>query len=93
MEVTNLPRNPLADTRNWFSKAVPKPTVTNVSVQMGVHFEEVTEMIDQIQTDSAATSMFLENAQDALKALANHLKQARPELRVRDRVEFLDSIL
>lgn len=92
MEIRDLPRNPLADTRNWFSKAVPKPTSQNVSVQIGVHFEEVAEMIDEIQTDSAATSMFLEQAQDALQGLANHLKTVRPELRIKNRVAFLDSI-
>ena len=92
MEVHSLPRNPLADTRNWFKKAVPKPTQTNVSVQIGVHFEEVAEMIAEIQTDDNVAALFLETAQDALNGLANHLKKIKPELRIKDNVAFLDSI-
>ena len=36
---------PLADTLKWFELAVPKPTWKNKSVQLGVHFEEILEMI------------------------------------------------
>ena len=92
MEVHSLPRNSLADTRNWFSKAVPNPSQTNVTVQIGVHFEEVAEMVAEIQTDDSVAAQFLEVVQDALNGLANHLKKVQPELRVRNRVQFLDSI-
>ena len=30
----------------FFRKAVPNPTSKNLHVQVGVHFEEVTEMLD-----------------------------------------------
>ena len=92
MEIRDLPRNPLADTRNWFSKAVPKPTSQNVSVQIGVHFEEVAEMIAEIQTSNSVAAQKLDAAQDALNSLAYYLKTGQPELRINNRVAFLDSI-
>lgn len=33
---------------NWFTEAVPTPTDKNRSVQIGCHFEEVSEMFDAI---------------------------------------------
>lgn len=38
----------LTNTFNWFNKAVPEPTKRNVSVQIGVHFEEVSEFIEAL---------------------------------------------
>lgn len=92
MEVNSLPHNPLADTFNWIKKAVPNPNQSNVSVQIGVHFEEVAEMLDQILCDDLHTATLLEETQSKLEELANRLKIFRPELKIKSRLEFLDSI-
>lgn len=92
MEIHSLARNPLADTFNWIKKAVPNPNEQNISVQIGVHFEEVAEMLDQIGSQEGTTILLLENAQLALERLATHLKRDRPKLDIKNRLEFLDSI-
>jgi len=92
MKIQELPRNPLADTYRWFGKAVSKPTQQSVSVQIGVHFEEVGEMLNAIQTDDYVTAQYLDAAQNTLEGLANHLKKTHPVLRIKDRVAFIDSI-
>lgn len=35
-------------TQEWFEKVFPIPTIKNVAVQIGVHFEEVAEMLDAL---------------------------------------------
>ncbi len=92
MEVHNLSRNPLADTYNWFAKAVPRPKEKNVAVQLGVHFEEVAEMLEQIQCPNGFTEQYLADAIQAMEALADHFKKEHPEIRIDDRIAFLDSI-
>lgn len=43
---------PLSDTLKWFELAVPEPTWKNKSVQLGVHFEEILEMLCALVTGS-----------------------------------------
>lgn len=43
---------PLADTLKWFELAVPNPTWKNKSVQLGVHFEEILEMLSALVAGS-----------------------------------------
>ena len=38
----------VARTEEWFEKVFPTPTIKNVAVQIGVHFEEVAEMLDAL---------------------------------------------
>ena len=86
--------NPLFDTQLWFEKAVPQPGTKNVNVQTGVHFEEVAEMLDQMQGTTNEASLLIGQAFYALKELGDYLKQSDEKLKyvVRDRVEFLDAL-
>lgn len=92
MDQQILPRNPLGDTYQWFAKAVPVPQSHNVSVQIGVHFEEVAEMLNEIKSEDDTLAIRLDAAQDALISLANYLKQHRPELVIENRIAFIDAI-
>lgn len=38
----------LHDTKEWFNRAKPDPTVDSMRVQLGVHVEEVAEMFDAV---------------------------------------------
>lgn len=82
----------LHDTKLWFEKAVPKPTSKNIHTQIGVHFEEVSEFTESLYGLTNETSKLLANAEDALKALAKHLKECDGVLSVPDRVETLDGL-
>lgn len=85
--------NILAATYEWFVRAVPKPTVKNVHVQLGVHFEEVAEFVAEAHSNDVETAQMLKDAHDALVKLANHLKTTNEEaVSFPDRVSTLDAI-
>ena len=89
--------NTLTNTANWFNEAVPEPTVKNLHVQLGCHFEEVREMVEEIsprQADSV-TERLLSNAREALQDLALHFKNVEGDVAhipVERRVKFLDAL-
>lgn len=37
--------------KQWFEKAKPNPTIEDISVQIGCHYEEVCEMMDSLSDD------------------------------------------
>ncbi len=39
----------------WFEIAKPEPTLKDVAMQVGVHFEEVAEMMEATNNDSTET--------------------------------------
>lgn len=84
--------NTLSDTVSWFEKAVPSPDSKNFHTQLGVHFEEVGEMVASLKGTNRLTQSMLTNALVALHGLALHLKFANNVIDVPDEVEFLDSI-
>lgn len=86
--------SPLDDTLRWFKEAVPTPTSTTLSVQMGVHFEEVTEHLDCVMGNHQVAAMNVLQAKDALKRLADDMK-ANPDdygIHHEDRQELLDAL-
>lgn len=84
--------NVLAATYEWFSRAVPKPTEKNLAVQCGVHFEEVAEMVNEIQTSDPILLGFVRDAHHALELLGNHLKKVNTDISFKDRTATLDAI-
>jgi predicted HAD superfamily Cof-like phosphohydrolase len=64
----------LMNTLHWFQRAVPNPTEKNLNTQLGVHFEEVAEMVLELGPASAETARLLDECHNALSKLAKHLK-------------------
>lgn len=91
----NQPANTAAGIYNWFRAAVPYPTDKSLHVQLGVHFEEVGEMLETIHGTDLHTGQLIMEAESAMKALADHLKKASTtviEINEQHRADFLDSI-
>jgi hypothetical protein len=86
--------NTLSATLAWFEAARPTPTNKQFHTQLGVHFEEVAEMLDALTAVTAGADWRLHEARVALKALAQFLKTNPNSITVepKDRQEFLDSI-
>jgi predicted HAD superfamily Cof-like phosphohydrolase len=63
---------------NWFETAKPDETrsVRDVQVQFGVHFEEITEMLQELSALEPETEVLLAKAKLAMKELADHFKQS-----------------
>lgn len=64
----------LQNTAEWFRQATPNPTTQNQSTQMGVHFEEVREMILELTPRTPQAKVILEAADQALHDLQALLK-------------------
>jgi predicted HAD superfamily Cof-like phosphohydrolase len=75
--------NTLEAIAEWFRRAVPEPTKTNISVQVGCHFEEVAEF--------AAAAGVNRWVVERLDDIAGELKYEKPEIRV-DPVPALDAL-
>lgn len=81
----------LLDTKTWFQKARPNTTEKDFQSQIGVHFEEVTEMLDQISGNAEAVAAIMD-ARRAMKKLADLCKGQKAAIVVLNEVELLDSI-
>lgn len=63
-------------TLNWFKQALPNPTATNFTVQLGCHLEELVETLEALVMDSDDRQNVVTayEAIDSIKRLANSLK-------------------
>jgi len=78
-----------------FAKIVYADGITekNQQTQLGVHFEEVAEMVEELASDDFETQALIMQAADGLENLAAHLKTSNPGLlKIIDRTRFLDAI-
>ena len=80
----------VSDTRLWFQKAVPNPVDKNRSTQLGVHLEEVAEMLKALVATNHTTQILLDNAVDSLEALADTIKTLGNQVEIEDPLEFLE---
>lgn len=84
--------NALPNTAQWFEIARPEPTAQHVTTQVGVHFEEVSEMLEEMAGDTSELNDLINYAQDANHNLAEYLKKNPGSLALRSRIKFLDAL-
>jgi len=77
---------------NWFNKASPNPSAQNLNVQIGVHLEEIVEMLDTLRGDNTSTQMAISTCSNHLSALADALKEHTSTVRIVDRIACLDAL-
>lgn len=84
----------ITDIRNWFKVAVPHPDDKMRDVQLGVHLEEVAEMIASTEFQTYHEVMFGEQsaAHEAIVTLSKALKSGIALSKPSDRKEFADSL-
>lgn len=87
-------KSPVLNCLEFFQKAVPNTGSKNIHTQLGVHLEEVGEMLEEISAVDEHTVAKLFVAREALRLLANHLKSNDSIIRIRDdnRFGYLDAI-
>lgn len=77
----------------WFKEAYPyNRTSKNLHTQIGVHFEEIAEMLQTIKGNDVVARKLLNQAYKANLALANYLKSSDHVIEIENRVEFLDAL-
>jgi hypothetical protein len=80
-------------TADWLKACGKEPNDKNLGTQVGCHFEEICEQLDElIVTGSAADNESLVMVSTRLKGLAHRLKQGATGIRIKDRVNFLDAL-
>ena len=84
--------NSIAKTKLWFEKAVPTPNFSNMQVQLGVHFEEVGEMLDEMKGQCPTSERAILKARHAVKSLAGLLKDGVAKCMIKNDVALLDSL-
>jgi predicted HAD superfamily Cof-like phosphohydrolase len=84
----------LTHTKAWFEAARPLPVSKDIHSQLGCHFEEVKEMIDEVEGLDTDTQQLLDAAGDAIHTLAEHLKSMDGVIVVRhgNRIGMIDAI-
>lgn len=77
----------------FFKKGKPNPTPKDVSTQLGVHFEEVREMIIELIPTNPHVRILLDRAANSLHVLAEHLKLTEGSVEMTEnRILYLDAI-
>lgn len=75
----------------WFSRAKPTPTDRDFEIQVGVHAEEVSEMLETMRGKDMFSEKLVNDAEEAMKKLATALKTGMAGVVITDRKEFLDA--
>ena len=79
-------------TEEFFEKAYPEPTDKNFHTQLGVHFEEIAEMLDALTPLNAQAGVFLGLVREITTSFSGFLKTTPGSFEINDRVEFLDGL-
>lgn len=85
----------LEGTIDFMSKAFPNPDEKNRQTQLGVHFEEISEMLATLHGNTTQAAFLLSNAFMAMSKLAKYTKEAEPTIigiQPTMLVEFIDSV-
>ena len=83
----------ITQTTRWFELAHADQGHQKRTVQLGVHFEEVSEMLTALSSSDPVTNTLLDQAQESLEALAAHLKQNSKTVHINaERILLLDSL-
>jgi len=87
----------LNKTVEWFQTAIPEPAPKNIQTILGVHFEEVAEMIATLESRNYVTEVLLKRAYFAVESLSTQLKRidagdVTQIVTVKDEVELLDAV-
>lgn len=76
----------------WHSISRPNHTEKDFSVTLGVHLEEIVEMLECFTTENVEVAMALGNAIYCLNVLSESLKANEGFIDIDDPLEFLDSL-
>jgi hypothetical protein len=93
-----MKNNPVSQILSWIKKAIPSPTDRDIQNQLGVHFEEVAEMLDVLK--GAGTSFQCREkitfAADVMNFLSLQFKACDEgvilDLEKIDRIKLLDTL-
>lgn len=83
--------NTLTTINIWHRRARPNPDADALRVSLGVHLEEIAEMLDTLAANPTAERSFID-LKIYVKGFAEGLKRGEVTMEITDRKEFLDSL-
>jgi len=86
--------NTIVCTQEWFKLAVPEPMHKNVTTQLGVHLEEVDEMLEELTGNTHNADTAIKLARDYLQYLSSMLKKKGEDFSIADhrKEKLLDAL-
>lgn len=82
----------VATTMTFFRKAYPEPQSKNLHTQLGCHFEEIAEMLDELHSGDHVTRVLIQQATIDLERLSKRLKEHDNLVTFPDRTRMLDAL-
>lgn len=76
----------------WFEKARPHADSDTLMVQTGVHFEEIGEMLDEMEGQCPTSIRTIRHLKMSVNQMAHYLKHGHIKFMVKNDVAFLDSL-
>ena len=76
----------------WHKRARPEPSFEDFNVQLGCHFEEITEMLIALTGEDGITNNKLSEMRMFMMSLAEGFKSGRFKAYASNRREFLDAL-
>lgn len=76
----------------WFRRVKPKPTYEDLQTQLGCHFEEMAELVDEMQVTDMNHKLLLGETADLLERISVLLKEKHMLVRLQDRQNFLKEL-
>ena len=76
----------ITDIANWFKKAKPEPTITDITTQIGCHYEEVLEMDVALKSENTDNKTLSDFYKDCNTVMSKY------ELDNIDHIELLDAL-
>lgn len=92
--VSIIPTDILGATFSWFARISLRPTLKDRNVQLGVHFEEIAEMLAEMEGVDDEVATQIKQAHAAMHTLAQTFKHNSDEclVKIANRKLFLDSL-
>lgn len=85
--------NTLQNTVDWFVKAKPLPTTKDLSTQIGVHLEEVSEMMEKLTSSNPLLQFSIKMTAETLAQMSKAMREEDCiSIKEDNRVEILDAL-
>ena len=85
-------KDSVQDCLDFFKKGFPESGPKNFRTQLGIHLEELAEMLATIDGTSTGDMLLIGVLQKATHDAGEHFKNSDGEIIIKDRVAFLDGV-
>lgn len=85
-------KDSVQDCLDFFTKGFPESGPKNFRTQLGIHLEELAEMLATLDGTNTGDSLLIGVLQKAIHDAGEHFKNTEGDVVIRDRIAFLDGV-